>query len=359
MYHDHVATQMKKKHGAKFTKTKILLRKFDIVCTVVQFKRKQSASRASKVKSTFRIHKTPCKFRIDKTPWESIQELKKAQVETVNFRLYFKVIFRQKSCLKVTVRRWLSNKVENLQSQPVSCLIHILTLKMSCVFGICFLFYFFKLSAVHGFWPRVGKAIEIFINFFSALLELHGKIKYSRYARPIKLLRNGIKFHPGHECYIAGWGHTYFSGVLQKIIREVKVKLVSRKKCNSPKSYNGSIHERAICAGYEAGGRDACQYDSGGPLFCTKKVKSAKWYLVGQVSWGDKCALPHKYGVYSNMEALGPWVLRTIRATAKVYNRNGWICWFLHKSSDSYLSHRFSLFIGWSCTYRIQHVYHI
>ena len=37
-------------------------------------------------------------------------------------------------------RHRLSRKgqVENLQSQPVSCLIHILTLKMLCVFGICF-----------------------------------------------------------------------------------------------------------------------------------------------------------------------------------------------------------------------------
>ncbi|XP_028396352.1 prostasin-like isoform X2 [Dendronephthya gigantea] len=159
-----------------------------------------------------------------------------------------------------------------------------------------------------------------------ALLELNGKIKYSNYTRPIRLLRNGIRFHPGHECYIAGWGHTYFSAdAIQNIIREVKVELVSREKCNSPESYNGSVHERAICAGYEEGGRDACQYDSGGPLFCGKKQKTTKWYLVGQVSWGDKCAMPHKYGVYSNMEALGPWVVHTIKASRSkvLYKRIG------------------------------------
>ena len=47
---------------------------------------------------------------------------------------------------------WLWNKVENLQFQPVSWLIYILNLKMSYLFGICFLSYFFKLSAGHGFF---------------------------------------------------------------------------------------------------------------------------------------------------------------------------------------------------------------
>ena len=106
---------------------------------------------------------------------------------------------------------------------------------------------------------------------------------------------------------MAGWGHTHFNaGIVQDILREVTVELVSREKCNSPVSYNGSVHGRAICAGYEAGGRDACQYDSGGPLFCKKAGKG--WYVVGQVSWGIECGLPYKYGVYTNMEVLTPWV---------------------------------------------------
>ena len=41
----------------------------------------------------------------------------KTQVETVNFRLYFKVIIRQNH----SVWWWLWNKVENLQFQPASC----------------------------------------------------------------------------------------------------------------------------------------------------------------------------------------------------------------------------------------------
>ena len=156
-----------------------------------------------------------------------------------------------------------------------------------------------------------------------ALLELQGEINYTSYVQPITLLQANTKFRPGHKCNIAGWGHTHFDGKVQDILREVTVELVSRQKCNSPRSYNGSIHNRAICAGYNAGGKDACQFDSGGALFCKKR---GTWYLVGQVSWGENCGLPYKYGVYSNMEVLTPWVMSTINTpvrNVRVFNRHG------------------------------------
>ena len=156
--------------------------------------------------------------------------------------------------------------------------------------------------------------------FLLAVLELQSDINYTSCAKPIKLLGDGTQFHPGYQCNVAGWGHTHWEGLVQDILHEVTVELVSRKKCNSPKSYNGSIHGRAICAGYDKGGRDACQYDSGGALFCKA---TTGWYLVGQVSWGEKCGLPHKYGVYSNMKALTPWVKKTMKAQRNVFNRIG------------------------------------
>ena len=148
------------------------------------------------------------------------------------------------------------------------------------------------------------------ISFFVrlALLELDHRMKYTNYVQPV-CLQEGVKFSPGEVCTVAGWGYTRHKGEIQDKLRDVKIKLVSRTICNLPQSYNGTVHDRAICAGYKTGGRDACQHDSGGPLSCWK---GDHWYLVGQVSWGDKCAIPYKYGVYTNMEKLTPWVLKTI-----------------------------------------------
>ena len=45
--------------------------------------------------------------------------------------------------------------VENLQFQPASCFEAYLAFSRCLFFGICFLLYFFKLSAGHGFFLTV------------------------------------------------------------------------------------------------------------------------------------------------------------------------------------------------------------
>lgn len=56
---------------------------------------------------------------------------------------------------------------------------------------------------------------------------------------------------------------------------------------------------RMICAGFEEGGKDACQGDSGSPMVDKKTRK-----LHGIVSWAFGCAYPHVPGVYSNVANL-------------------------------------------------------
>lgn len=119
-----------------------------------------------------------------------------------------------------------------------------------------------------------------------------------------------MNFHPGKKCYVTGWGHTQFNGTQPEALNEAKVKIVAMTSCNKEKSYFGKVHDRAMCAGFARGGVDACQFDSGGPLSCAVR---RKYYLTGIVSWGHECARPHKFGVYSNMAVMTPWVWETIR----------------------------------------------
>ena len=134
-------------------------------------------------------------------------------------------------------------------------------------------------------------------------------MSFDQYIAPICLLRPFMKLVWGSECVVTGWGHTSWNGTKPEVLREAKVRLVPPIVCNLVLSYNGTIHGRGLCAGFEKGGVDACQYDSGGPLACKH---GNRWYLTGIVSWGHECARPHKYGVYSNMAVMTRWVIDNI-----------------------------------------------
>jgi len=138
-----------------------------------------------------------------------------------------------------------------------------------------------------------------------AILKLDKPLTFTDFVQPLCLPRPDQVFAPNEECYVAGWGHTQWNGTQPDILREAKVRTVSRKVCNQEKSYNGTIHDTALCAGFPEGRIDACEYDSGGPLVC---AKCGRYYALGLVSWGDQCALPNKYGVYADLRVLTPWV---------------------------------------------------
>ena len=85
------------------------------------------------------------------------------------------------------------------------------------------------------------------------------------------------------------------------------IPLITNLECDT--AYKGQITERMICAGLAAGGKDSCQGDSGGPLIV--KDNKGKDVLVGVVSWGQGCAKPNKYGVYSNVASVADWIKAT------------------------------------------------
>ena len=118
--------------------------------------------------------------------------------------------------------------------------------------------------------------------------------------QPIALLDPAADpFATGDLARVVGWGTTSDGGAVSPSLLEVDVPLVDDTVCGAPASYGSELIAAVmICAGLPAGGKDSCQGDSGGPLM----LKAAGLFkLLGVVSWGDGCALPNKYGVYTEL----------------------------------------------------------
>jgi len=101
-----------------------------------------------------------------------------------------------------------------------------------------------------------------------------------------------------------GWGVTTEDGDVSNILRHVKVQIVSNKACNA--AYDNTISDVMLCAGFAKGGKDACQGDSGRPLVVSDG--RGGYFQAGIVSWGEGCAHPNKYGVYTRVSVVQPWV---------------------------------------------------
>ena len=89
-----------------------------------------------------------------------------------------------------------------------------------------------------------------------------------------------------------------------EILREVSLPIVTAQACSS--AYPALNTSRALCAGYEAGAKDSCWGDSGGPLNVLDSLGCP--YQVGIVSFGRGCAAKQAYGVYTRVSAYASWI---------------------------------------------------
>lgn len=103
----------------------------------------------------------------------------------------------------------------------------------------------------------------------------------------------------GTNLNVFGWGNTSEGGATAPVLQTARVPLWSTAACMS--AYSGLTLSTMFCAGPTAGGIDACQSDSGGPIV------DASNRLVGVVSWGVGCARPGLPGVYASVSSGSSW----------------------------------------------------
>lgn len=138
------------------------------------------------------------------------------------------------------------------------------------------------------------------------------KLERDTTVKPIQIVAPGTRLAaPGTMATVTGWGQTTQNGDRSKTLMKVTVPIVSSPVCKRAYSVYDGQHE--LCAGLKQGGKDACKYDSGGPLFVKRRVGQRNRFMqVGIVSYGRGCALPEKYGVYERVSAAYDWVVDTI-----------------------------------------------
>ncbi|RLW02478.1 hypothetical protein DV515_00007259 [Chloebia gouldiae] len=157
--------------------------------------------------------------------------------------------------------------------------------------------------------PTYNASINEYHNDI-ALLELEQPLTFNSYVTPVclgsreftnALLKQGVGT-------VSGWGKVLFRGRKATTLQVLKVPFVDRPTCL--KSTSTSILQNMFCAGFPSGGRDTCEGDSGGPY--TTEIEGT-WFLTGITSWGEECALPGKYGIYTRVSKYLKWIKQTTR----------------------------------------------
>lgn len=110
---------------------------------------------------------------------------------------------------------------------------------------------------------------------------------------------DGDLYRVGTKATVLGWGTTSENGKPSDRLRAARVPVRADADCVN--AYDTYTKNQMVCAGYREGGTDACQGDSGGPLVAGGR-------LIGIISWGEGCARPGKYGVYTEVRHYAEWI---------------------------------------------------
>eukprot|EP00058_Branchiostoma_floridae_P016000 XP_002601488.1 hypothetical protein BRAFLDRAFT_241809 [Branchiostoma floridae] len=152
-----------------------------------------------------------------------------------------------------------------------------------------------------------------------ALLKLSGpEVTFTEHILPIclpEVLDARRLLRSGQMGTVTGWGATGDGEPHSTTLMQVNLPVVSLRRCRlAHPQYAKDISKNMFCAGRRTGGRDACEGDSGGPFAADN---DGRWVLLGIVSWGDGCAQPGKYGVYTRVHYFRDWIVTNIEKPGK------------------------------------------
>ena len=117
--------------------------------------------------------------------------------------------------------------------------------------------------------------------------------------------------NPGTCSAVAGWGETERKE-LSTTLRDVNVPVVRTDECKQRLQAEFDIEEKPhLCAGYNAGVKDSCKGDSGGPLIT--RAGPTGFLLIGVVSFGDDCGKEGKPGVYARVSTYRDWIFSKVQ----------------------------------------------
>ncbi|KHN98356.1 trypsin-related protease [Metarhizium album ARSEF 1941] len=148
-------------------------------------------------------------------------------------------------------------------------------------------------AQVHPAWSSRTANNDIAVWKLSSSLAESPTIRYA------KLPEQGLDPVAGSNATVAGWGSLQEAQASSALLQKVTVPIVARTTCQSAYANStvpANVTDNMFCAGLKQGGKDSCQGDSGGPI-----VDAASGTLIGLVSWGQGCAEPDKYGVYTRL----------------------------------------------------------
>ncbi|KAJ8868338.1 hypothetical protein PR048_029854 [Dryococelus australis] len=142
-----------------------------------------------------------------------------------------------------------------------------------------------------------------------ALLRFYEPVTFQPNIVPICVPNGDTKF-VGRTAWVTGWGRLYEDGPLPSVLQEVSVPIINNSVCENMyrnAGYIEHIPEIFICAGWNKGGFDSCEGDSGGPMVIQRQ-SDKRWLLGGVISWGIGCAEPNQPGVYTRISKFRDWI---------------------------------------------------